>query len=159
MNKLIEEIKIHDKRYTVILVVVFVLLIMYGCYYILSIDNKNITTNNINYRYSDISSSYQMITLTNEHQKYSINIDNNTSEPIKYKVLLLEDTNTKKLCECSDKKFDLSTIKYSINGEIKSLKDNVVLEGSIAKNKSVSLNVSMWLEKNDHFHGYFKIIK
>lgn len=159
MNRIVEEIKTHNRRYTIILVIIFILLIVGGCYYTLSIDNKGLVNNNINYKYSDISTSYQVITLTKEHKKYSINIDNNTDDTISYKVLLMEDKNTKNLCECSDRVFDMNNIRYSIDGNTKVLKNNIITEGILNKNNKIDIDISMWVESNDHFHGYFKIIK
>lgn len=164
MNKFIKELKSHEKRYTIILVIIFIVLILGGFYYALSVDNKVLEDNNkkINYRYSLISSSYQVITVTKKTNKYTINIENNTNDTIKYKVLLLEDTNTKNLCECKDKEFNTNDIKYSIGNKINNLKDNIIAEGTLSKNKTIDIDVNIWLDKNssnDHFHGYFKIIK
>ncbi|MBQ9019227.1 MAG: hypothetical protein IJ097_02815 [Bacilli bacterium] len=169
MNKLVNEIKSHEKRYTIILVILFIVLIIGAFYYTLSIDNKSLKNKKINYRYSNISSSYQTITLNSNNNSlvnsnnYTITIDNNTSDKIEYKVLLLEDINSKKVCDCNNTIFDLNRIRYSLDKkDINKLNnDNIITEGVIDKKTRISININLWLNENDnnHFHGYFKIIK
>lgn len=160
MTDIIEKIKIHEKRYTTILVIIFILLILGIFYYFLSINNKiennKITT--ISHKYNEITSSYQTITLTNKKTKYKININNNTENRINYKILLLEDIKSKEKCGCSIT-FDNSNIKYTINGNTDSLKDNIIASGTIGKNKSINIETTMWIDTDSHYHGYLKIIK
>lgn len=152
MNIIINEIKTHEKRYTIILVSIFVLLIIYISTCAFAISNK-VVNDNIKYRYSAIMPSYQNITIDKEHKKYTIDIVNTKNETIRYKILLQKDNNIKD-------NFDMSNIKYSVDGHTKNLVNNVISEGELSANMTISVDIGIWLENSsDQFKGYFKIIK
>lgn len=171
-----KEIKTHEKKYTTILVIFFVFIILFAGYCILSIDNKELTKVNkpVNYRYSSLSSSYQVITLTDknkltdqeglESNKVLIHIENTTDSEYEYKVVLKKDKATTKICGCEKNIEDYKYIRYSLNGkDVLNLdKDMVIYKGSLKSNETNYLVLNIWLDKNlsinnYHYHGYFSI--
>ncbi|MBR5370522.1 MAG: hypothetical protein IK137_04390 [Bacilli bacterium] len=173
-----KEIKNHEKRYTAILVILFIFGIMFAGYCILSIDNKELATTKktVNYRYSSLSSSYQLITLTDKNKlsdkeglksnKVSIHIENTTDEKYEYKVLLKKDKITTKTCGCEKNIEDYKYVKYSLNGKdiLKLDKEMVIYKGSLKKDESKDILVNIWIDetlsiKDYHYHGYFSIEK
>ncbi len=173
----IKEIKNHEKKYTIFLVVLFIFLILFTGYCILSIDNKKLTNNtkSINYRYNSLSSSFQIITLTNKNimddisglntNKVLIHIENSTNKNYDYKIVLKKDKSTTKMCSCPEHNDDYKYIKYSINGKnvLKLDSNYVIYKGTLKKDEKKDLLVNIWLDQstnNDyHYHGYFKVEK
>lgn len=173
-----KEVRQHEKRYTIILVVLFIFIILFAAYWILSIDNKELKTINktVNYRYSSISSSYQAITLTNNDilydkdglntNKLSIHIENTTDTKYDYKIVLKKDKATTKSCGCENDLEDYKYIKYSLDGKevLKLDKNMVIYKGSLKKDESKDILINIWLDMslrvyNYHYHGYFSIEK
>lgn len=173
-----KSIRDHEKRYTTILVILFIFGIIFAGYCILSIDNKELATTKktINYRYSSLSSSYQLITLTDKNKltdkeglksnKVSIHIENTTDEKYEYKVVLKKDKATTKICGCEKNIEDYKYIKYSLNGKdiLKLDKEMVIYKGSLKKDESKDILINIWIDENlsikdYHYHGYFSIEK
>lgn len=172
------ELKEHEKRYTVILVIVFIFIFLSVGYYILSIDNKELNKLNktVNYRYSSLSSSSQVITLTKDNilsdteglnsNKINIHIKNTTDRKYEYKIVLKKDESHTKMCGCEKHIDDYKYIKYSLNGKsiLKLDKDMVIYKGTLKKDGEKDISLSIWLDKslnieNYHYHGYFSIEK
>lgn len=171
-----KELKEHEKKYTIILVLIFVFLILFTGYCILSIDNKELKSinKNINYRYSSLSSTYQLITLTNKSilpdkeglntNKITIHIENTTDNKYDYKIVLKKDNRITKTCGCINNADDYKHIKYSVDGNILTLNsDMVIYKGSLKRNEEKDIQVNIWLDENTnsnyHYHGYFSIEK
>lgn len=171
-----KELKEHEKKYTIILVLIFVFLILFTGYCILSIDNKELKSinKNINYRYSSLSSTYQLITLTNKSiltdkeglntNKITIHIENTTDNKYDYKIVLKKDNRITKTCGCINNVDDYKHIKYSVDGNILTLNsDMVIYKGSLKRNEEKDIQVNIWLDENTnsnyHYHGYFSIEK
>ena len=173
-----KQIKAHEKRYTIILVIVFILIIVFSGYCILSIDNKELNTikKTINYRYSSVSSSFQVITLTDKNKltnleglktnKLSIHIENTTDTEYDYKIVLKKDKTITRVCGCEKNIEDYKYIRYSLDGVkvLKLDKDMVIYKGSLKNNEAKDVLINIWLDKNlsttsYHYHGYFSIEK
>lgn len=173
-----KELKTHEKKYTAILAILFIFIILFSGYLILSIDNKELNKLNktVNYRYSSLSSSYQMITLTDKFKladkeglttkKQSIHIENTTDDKYDYQIVLKKDKTITRVCGCEKNIEDYKYIKYSLNGKdiLKLNKDYVIYKGSLKKNEEKDLLLNIWLDKslsinNYHYHGYFSIEK
>lgn len=173
---IIKQIKTHEKRYTIILVIVFVLIMLFSGYCILSIDNKEINKINktVNYRYSSVSSSFQAITLTDKNKlndndglnfnKLSIHIENTTDDKYDYKIVLKKDKTTTRVCGCEKNIEDYKYIKYSLNGKdvLKLNNDMTIYKGTLKKNEKKDILINIWVDKNlnitgYHYHGYFSI--
>ena len=171
------ELKEHEKRYTIVLVILFIMVFIFIGYSVLSIDNKEVKTINktVNYRYSSLSSSYKVITLTDKNKltdkeglssnKISIHVENTTDTKYDYKIVLKKDKSTTKSCGCEKNIEDYKYIKYSLDGEVLKLdKDMVIYKGSLKKDESKDIVLNIWLDKtlninNYHYHGYFSIEK
>ena len=172
---IISEVREHENKYTIVLVVLFIFLILFGGYCILSIDNKELTTNtkSINYRYNSLTSNYKTITLTSKNiledkeglnsNKVSIHIENSTNKKYNYKIVLKRDKATTRICGCSSHEDDYKNIKYSLNEKdiLKLDKDYVIYKGSLKKDEEKDILLNIWLDKNTnsnyHYHGYFNI--
>lgn len=172
-----KEIKEHEKKYTIILVLIFVFLILLSGYCILSIDNKELKSinKNINYRYSSLSSTYQLITLTNKNilkdkeglntNKINIHIKNTTNKKYDYKIVIKKDNKITKTCGCENNENEYKYIKYSINGKdiLKLNQDMVIYRDSLKENEEKDIFVNIWLDENTnnnyHYHGYFSVEK
>ena len=173
-----QELKEHEKKYTIILVVLFLFVFGFLGYSLLSIDNKEIKTldKTINYRYSSISSSFQLIVLTDKNKltdkdglntnKLSIHVENTTDNKYDYKIVLKKDKSTTKSCGCEKNIEDYKYIRYSLDGEktLKLDKDMVIYKGTLKKDEEKDILINIWLDKslsinNYHFHGYFSIEK
>lgn len=173
-----KEIKEHEKKYTIILVILFILILVFVGYYILSIDNKKLNTSNktINYKYSSLSNSSRTITLTNNNilddkdglntNKISINIKNTTDSKYDYKIVLKDDKSALKTCNCENDKEIYKYIKYSLNGKsvLTLSEDMVIYKGSLNQDKEKEILINIWLDKslntsNYQYHGYFSIEK
>jgi len=173
-----QELKDHEKKYTIILVVLFLFIFGFLGYSLLSIDNKEIKTldKTINYRYSSISSSFQLIVLTDKNKltdkdglntnKLSIHVENTTDNKYDYKIVLKKDKSTTKSCGCEKNIEDYKYIRYSLDGEktLKLDKDMVIYKGTLKKDEEKDILINIWLDKslsinNYHFHGYFSIEK
>ena len=171
-----KELKEHEKKYTIILVIIFVFAILFTGYCILSIDNKELNniSETINYRYSSLSSSYQKVTLTDKNKltdkeglnsnKLSIHIENTTDSEYDYKIVLKKDKTATKMCGCEKNTEDYKYIRYSLNGKdiLKLDKDMVIYKGSLKNDEKEDIIISIWLDKNlnineYHYHGYFSI--
>ena len=142
---IIKQIKNHEKRYTIILVIVFILIMLFSGYCILSIDNKELNKINktVNYRYSSVSSSFQTITLTDKNKlndidglnsnKLSIHIENTTDDKYDYKIVLKKDKTTTRVCGCEKNIEDYKYIRYSLNGKEVLLPNQGTMPDAVSK--------------------------
>lgn len=166
----IKVLKDNEKKYTIILVIIFMLIITYAGYKVLTIDNSelyssvNIASNN--YSYVSITSSN--ITLTkndiksNEEgfntNKRIIHIVNNTNKIQKYKIYLKSDYKDK--CICGNNLIDKKYIHYSFNDkDVLTLNDDLFVEGNLKKKEKKDIIFNMWISdqvvEDLHFHGHF----
>ncbi len=169
----IKKIKENERKYTIILVIFFMIIIGIVGYNVLTIDNdelySNIKTASANSPYLSLSSTN--ITLTNKNimseknglksKKYAISIINNTDKVKQYKIYFVSDD--KDICTCGNKIFNKKSIRYSIDGDVLSLDDDLFIEGILRKNEKKDIVFSMWIsdefKSNEelHFHGHFII--
>ena len=166
----IKVLKDNEKKYTVILVIIFMLIISYIGYRVLTIDNSdlyssiNIASNN----YSYVSLNSSVITLTSDDikndeegktsSKNIIHIVNNTNKIQKYKIYLKNDYTDK--CACGNDLINKNYIHYSIDGkEVLTVKDNLFIEGKLKKKEKKDIKFTMWVSnqviEDLHFHGHF----
>lgn len=166
----IRKIKENERKYTIILVVFFMILFSIVGYNVLSIDNDvilndvKVASNNSSY----YSLSSNVVTMTSENIMsdkeglnslgYVIYLENNTKFDKKYKIVL-----ETKECMCGNNNLDKSKIKYSIDGNIKTLDDDSFYEVNLKKGEKTSIIYKMWVSDdvgdsdNLHYHGQFKI--
>lgn len=169
----IKKIKENERKYTIILVIFFMIIIGIVGYNVLTIDNNELysdikTASNTS---SYLSLSSNNITLTNKNimndkdglksKKYAIHITNNTGKVKKYKVYFVSDD--KDNCKCGNKLFNKNNIRYSIDGDVLSLDNDLFVEGILRKNEKRNIIFNMWISdefnSNEelHFHGHFII--
>ena len=170
----IKKIKENERKYTIILVIFFMIIIGIVGYNVLTIDNSELysdikvasSTNNY------LSLSSNNIVLTNKdiisdenglkNNRYSIHVANNTDRIQKYKVYFISDY--KDICKCNNKIFNKNSIHYSINKkDVLTLKDDLFVEGILKKGEEETIEFNMWIsedkkiEEELHFHGHFII--
>ena len=169
----IRKIKENERKYTVILVIFFMIVISIVGYHVFTINSdslySDIKTGSSNSSYLSLSSSN--IVLTKEDilsddvgmntNKYIIHLENNTGKIKQYKVYFVSDH--KDTCKCGNKVFDKKFIRYSVDNEVKTLKDGLFVDGVLKKNESKDILFNMWISeeinKNSdlHLHGHFII--
>lgn len=177
----INKIKENERKYTIILVIFFMVLFGVVGYYTLRVDNTTLG-DSLNEVVSDnLSSSSQIVILTKNNIKtdneglngtdYTINITNNSLEIVNYKIKLVSDTRAVTNCNCADRLLPVNMIRYSLNNkniQILSLNSNnemIITTGSIKSGKTKKLKINMWVSDtidstvDYHFHGYFKVEK
>jgi len=168
----INKIKANERKYTIILVIFFMILFMLIGYFTLRVDNNNLTDNVSSIQSDIVLSSSKKVTLTtsdNIKDNYLVKIKNNSSETINYKLILVTDDTAVNSCGCTNRPLAYEYIKYSINKEnisyIKTNSNNeiVITTGSLKSGKLEKLKIDIWIDENIdtdidyHFHGYFKI--
>ncbi len=176
----IRGIKANERKYTIILVCIFMIIFIIIGYFNFRVDNRLINTDQVLYR-NVLSASSMSVTLNNTYIKndnigkndnpYIVNVNNNTGSDINYKVELIRNEKENELCKCGNNLLDINNIKYSIDGGDVSLLntngngDTVVVTGTLKSGMSKSYDIRLWvsddISKNEdyHFHGYFKVVK
>lgn len=166
----INKIIANERKYTIMLVMFFIVLFLTMGYFLLSSDIRKIN-NNYN---SNITIKAPSILLTDDDvmddsqglnsNNIELEIINNTEVDTNYRIVLKEDINEKKKCGCINESFNVKNIRYSFDGNnIKKISNNlnVVATGVLKSYEKEKLNFRMWLSNNDgsHFHGKFVIEK
>lgn len=170
----INKIKSRETKYTIILVVFFMLCFCIIGYNVLSFnptpllnDVKGVSSN----RY--VTSSSQVVTLTDDDimsdanglvsTSYKVVVDNTTAQEVSYQLLFERDRDMTLLCECSDRVFNSSQIKYSLNGTDVNVfnEDMVIKEVTLNQGDSEEIYLKLWIDssvmnvRDYHFHGHF----
>ena len=180
VSKSIKKIKAHEKKYTFILVLFFILLFIIIGYFTLRIQTRItngktkevVETHDLNYR---IVSDGEVITLTDNDvlsdenglnkDGYLFSYKNKSRDKIKYRIRLVKDNNMIKDCDCAGKTIDFQNLKYSIDGnKIEKFQnsDMVVAEGVLNNNTYNTINLKLWVDENFdksnyHFHGHLEM--
>lgn len=174
----INKIKEKEAKYTVFLVIFFMILFCGVGYLALSLNNKNVELNEKNQKLMGISTSASIATLTKEDvksdeegldsDKYVINIENNLEENLIYELHFEEDEFIARKCECDMGTITDGSIKYSLDGKnIKTFtgEDMIIKTGNLSLGESESISITVWLDENldsehlGHFHGHFVLQK
>ena len=170
---LIDKIKSNEKKYTIILVIIFFLIFCFIGYQSLQINNNYsvITENN-----NQTKLTGKTITLTEkdiksdinglESESYIFNIENNENIKIHYRIILEEDKDLIKECGCKERQAPFSSIHYSLDGknvQLFSSDKAIILEDSLTNNSNKNIKLKIWLSENldsktqYHFHGQLKL--
>ena len=170
----VQKIKSNERKYTIILVVFFMLLFCIIGYFTLSIHTNNIW-NNLNVSIKDSfsnSSSGQLVTLTEKNaisdsdglasDIIAFTIENSSKVKLKYRVMFVQDEINKRLCECKNN-IPYNYIKYSIDGmNVAALnKDLVITTGVLNGESSRVIETRLWVDntfsnnEDSHYHGHF----
>ena len=144
----IKKIKENERKYTVILVIIFMSIFALVGYKVFSINSDVLIENVSASSYNNyFSASLERIVLTNKDiysdeeglktNKHVINIVNNTNVDKKYKIYFIRD--------------GLDSIKYSLNQKdiLKLGEDNLFTEGSVGKGETISLTYNIWIDNQN----------
>ena len=174
----INKIKENEIKYTIIIVILFMMLFFVIGYVSLRLKTISFFDYSSNFNGAYVSLSSNVITL-DEDDKMSddlgltldginLELNNTISEDYNYKIVFVEDEEMKNKCHCSSDLFNIEDIRYSIDGlNVKSFtKDNMLITtGYLGMGKKDKINLKIWLDKNSqsigHFHGkiYFEKIE
>lgn len=168
----INKIKRQELKYTIFLVVFFMLTFCFIGYKLLFINQDDLVLNENNNSIKSLGFASSTVLLTKEDifndkdflksKNYLLQIDNYNRNDIEYQVLFREDYDAIKKCGCINSN---NIIKYSIDNKTTNFLDNnkVIFKGKIKSNSSNEILVRVWFSKenkiNDelHFHGEFEL--
>ena len=168
----ISKIKAHERFYTTILVIIFMILITTGAYFALRITPSKLNSTNVFIDEDGFSYSTNLVflntnTINKEHgNEYVINISNKTDSNENYVIKLSLNDDFIKKCNCDDKLVTIDKLRYSIDDGIDRKIENtdmILSTGFIKKNEINELKVKLWLEDVDkkqetYFYGKLEII-
>lgn len=167
----IAKIKAHERLYTSILVVIFMILIVFVAYLVFRVDPSDYKYEG-DYKIEDgFSYSSNLVFLNDGNTKdntneYVINISNMTDYNENYEIQLNYNDDFISKCNCSEKLIPMDKIKYSIdNGIDRNLtyQSKVLSTGFIAKSTMKQVKVKIWIEglekdKEGYFYGILDIV-
>ena len=171
ISSTIARFKMHEKRYTFYLVVIFMLTIMISAYFGLKVDTYSLYDSTSNDKGSYLSFSSRLVFLNQKNimndveglqsNSYLVDFSNTTAETINYIIRLVLDEDSIEQCNCVNEIVEYDKIRYSVDGEnVLSFQDDsmVVETGTLHSQKSEKINIRFWL--NDqvdaskcHFYG------
>lgn len=170
----IKKLQENEKKYTIILVICFIVLFIgigYNSLKINTIKEPFTTIKKIEKPNANVSISYPIITLTNDKRlaleeglnsnPYNIHLENETGEEIPFKIYFIEDSILKRRCDCHKEIIDMTKIHYSLDKvEVKSITSSrdLVIEGVLQPEECRNIPIQLWIDKDskiDHFHGKF----
>lgn len=175
----INKIKSNERKYTVILVFIFMILFIVICFFLFRVNGNKLYSSVDSARNEMLESSSRVITLTNDYilsdkvglktDKYVVTINNDIPEILNYKIKLVRDDIITSKCKCDTTSLLLNNIKYSLDGKnISTLVENnnkeiIITTGSLKSGENKKVNINLWIDENvakdkeHHFHGYFKV--
>lgn len=168
----IKKIKENEFKYTVFLVIIFMLLFCYIGYSTLSVNTKDVLKYDINNNsIEETFNSHERVTLTEkdvmddflgfQSRKHIIDITNQTSKDISYSVFFVRDDEEVSACGCESSLDSFSYIHYSLDGKTAmnlSNNNEIMSKGTLLSGKSKSIVIQMWLDESfpgGHIHGKF----
>ncbi|MBQ6323247.1 MAG: hypothetical protein IJI22_00250 [Bacilli bacterium] len=164
----INKIKENELKYTIILVIIFMVVFAFAGYISLRVSNDYIN-DKVFYNYN-LAFSTNSVTLTNRNilsdenglksKGVNYTIKNSNNIKYKYRILLQSDDLVKEKCGC-DNEFDYNRIKYSLDGVnvLQLNEDMVVSSGEITKDSVILKEIKFWisddvdLKAGEHFHA------
>jgi len=176
----INKIKRQETKYTIILVIFFMILFCVIGYNTL-VFNYNYESNS-NW---DISSNVEFfgsnVLLTKDNQmpdslganskEYQVSLLNKSNNSGHYQVLFTTNSILEEACGCKSSQMILNNTRFMINGEVLDRGDSevsiyednslVIADVFLEKNKSIDLSVRLWVDNgviissSEHFHGHF----
>lgn len=167
----IARFKMHEKRYTFYLVVIFMLTIMVSAYFALRVDSYHFYDSSNNNQGSYLSFSSRLVFLNQKNimsdldglnsNSYLVDFSNTTAETINYIIRLVLDEDSIQQCNCENEIVEYDKIRYSIDGKnvLSFHDDNMIIEtGTIPSKKSEKFNIRFWLNdqvdsSKSHFYG------
>ncbi|MBP5678227.1 MAG: hypothetical protein J6X28_00165 [Bacilli bacterium] len=167
----ISKIKAHERLYTFLLVIVFMVTISLSVFLGLKVDSYQLYDSN--YYPSNFTMTGQLVTLSEKNvlhdleglssKKYKVEYFNNTDHDINFLIRFAVDESTQEKCNCMDKIVDYQKIKFSLDGEhVQTFSDEtmIISAGMIKSRKSDTFQVRLWLDdslqdQECYFYGKF----
>ncbi len=166
ISGVINKIKTNERRYTLCLVIIFLVLFMFIGYFTLKFNVKEYDE----YLKKGVLSLYSKMVVLDEDnilndqagiesESYYINVYNGIEETVKYRIKLVKDETLTSNCGCENT-IKASDIKFSFNGDVvtfDNLDEMVIDSGKLYKFENSRIEVKVWLseEATTHFHGRF----
>jgi len=167
----ISKIQAHERLYTFLLVIVFMVTIPIFVFFALKVDEYQLY--DPSYYLSSFSLSGQSVTLTSDNimsdeeglksPQYTLDFSNNTNHSVNYIIRFAEDEDMFEKCECKDKVIDYHMIKYSLDGKTvhQFTDETMIITAGMIKDKADDyLNIRFWIDdsiKDEAFY-YGKFI-
>ncbi len=169
----ISKIKAHERFYTFILVIIFMITISLSVFLGLRVDSFKIY--DASYYASNYSLNGELITLNQNDImsdadgllsfEHTVNYTNHTDHNINYIIRFAEDEESFERCKCSDKKIDYHAIKYSIDGKTVhqfSEETMIITAGMVSVHNTGEMHIRLWIDekynKNSECFFYGKFI-
>lgn len=175
----INKIKEQEGKYTIILVVFFMILFSIIGYFTLSFNKERIFDGKSLKSDSNILESSPKVLLTSKNimtdelglssEVYTIEVNNSNSRQVNYQLIFYQDAVSEDECACNNKTFDISNVKYSIDGDTVHNLDSgygrIIKNGTLEANGEEIINIRMWLDSKlssiskvgYHLHGHFAV--
>ena len=156
----INKIKAHEREYTVILVLFFMVVISISLYFALRVDSYNIYANEID-RGIGFSYTSRLVYLNNMNKEnnkelYNIEISNMTDYNTNYVVKIIPDTEKMKECNCNIISSD--KLRYSLEDNIErqfTKNDMFLTTGFISSLEKKDITLSLWISEEESKEEYF----
>ena len=155
----ITKIKEHEKLYTFILVIIFMITISVSVFLGLSVDKYKLY--DASYYASNFTMRGQLVALSSndvmsdedglKSQTYNVKYSNNTSRHINYLLRFTLDEETIERCNCRDRIVSFQKLKYSIDGKsVQQFTDEtmIITAGMLSSRKSDSLKIHLWIDES-----------
>ena len=168
----ISKIKAHERLYTFLLVIVFMVTICISIFLGLRVDTYQLY--DADFYQNGVSITGQLLALSSKNimsdadglksNTYIVGYTNNTGRDINFLVRLAYDEQNMEKCKCEDKLVNIRKIKFSINGEIvQQFSDEamIITAGMLKSHDSGELTIRFWLdeelkeEEECFFYGKF----
>ncbi|MBR3211260.1 MAG: hypothetical protein IKF71_04940 [Bacilli bacterium] len=155
----ITKIKKHEKLYTFILVVIFMITISLS--FLIGLSSDKYQWYDESLYDSNISLSGRLVALSSKNvmsdaeglksDTYDIKFSNNTSNYINYILRFALDEETVERCDCRDQIISFDKIKYSLDGKkVNRFTEEtmIITTGMLKAKESDSLKVHIWLDES-----------
>ena len=154
----ISKIKEHERLYTFILVIVFMVTISLSIFLGLKVDPYQIY--NSNYYMPSFTLTDELVTLSQKNvisdleglssKTYILKYYNNTDHDINFLIRFATDEDTKDRCNCDEKIVDYSHIRFSVDGQhVQQFTDEtmIISAGMIKSRQEDEFRVRLWLDE------------
>lgn len=162
----ISKIKAHERLYTFLLVIVFMVTISVSVFLGLKVDSYVLY--DPSYYLSSFSLSGQSVTLTSNNimsdeeglrsPQKTLDFSNNTNHKVNYIIRFAVDEDMFEKCDCKDKVVDYHMIKYSLDGKtVQTFTDEtmIITAGMIKEKSDDYLNIKFWIDDSIEGEAYF----
>ena len=155
----ISKIKAHERFYTFILVIIFMVTISVSVFLGLKVDSYQLY--DASYYLSSFTLSGELVTLSKKNvmndieglssKTYTLKYSNHTERDVNFLIRFATDETQKAKCKCDDKIVDYQKIKYSIDGEhVQQFSDETMIlsAGMVKSGNSDEFKVKLWLDES-----------